>query len=160
MKEKKYSKKIHQAKERRDMMFSSLDDYSSDLEHIASMKAPESTREWAEMRMYELRLRANKYEVLMKEYLKSKNVKFISQAPFCILGKLYFADFYLPNSKYIIEIDGEYHNGLTQRTYDRTRDDAFGWIGLRVLRLRNSDLLDRRVVDCKMEKYKVIRGGR
>ncbi|MDO8594495.1 MAG: endonuclease domain-containing protein [bacterium] len=50
----------------------------------------------------------------------------------------YIADFYCPNKKLIVEIDGSQH--LDQAIYDEERTKFFGSRGLRVARFWNSDI--------------------
>lgn len=113
--------------------------YLDDLAHICKLgKISESRRDWIETNMLRLRSCANMYEIEFASYLMKKGIKFIHQAPFILSGKIYFADFYLPDKHIIIEIDGDYHNGITQSEKDRFRDECFNGHKLKVIRIPNA----------------------
>lgn len=65
----------------------------------------------------------------MAELLTDARIQFKSQA--VMLG--YIPDFYIKQSKTILEVDGEIH--LSRREYDRTRDAAFVANGFNVFRV-------------------------
>ena len=52
----------------------------------------------------------------------------------------YILDFYCPEKRLIIEIDGEIHNEKEQEEYDRVRDKFFKEIDFTVLRFSNSEI--------------------
>lgn len=113
--------------------------YLDDLNHICKLgRINPSTRDWIETNMLRLREVANVYEVDFASYLIKKKVKFIHQAPFILSGKIYFADFYLPDKNVIIEIDGSYHNGIFQSEKDKFRDECFNGNKIKVIRIPNS----------------------
>lgn len=119
--------------------------YLDDLAHICKLgRITESKRDWIETTMLKLRSSANMYEIDFAAYLMSKNIKFIHQAPFILSGKIYFADFYLPDKHAIIEIDGNYHNGISQYEKDRFRDECFNGYKLKVVRIPNATIYDER----------------
>jgi very-short-patch-repair endonuclease len=70
--------------------------------------------------------------------------KFLRQHPL-IYGsyknnpKFFIADFYCAESKLVIELDGKIHD--FQREYDEQRDFIIQEMGLKVLRIRNEELL-------------------
>lgn len=137
MKKKKcYSKKAFKKKDK----VTTYNDlgYLDDLAHLCKLGSiSESKRDWIETTMMCLRDKANYYERAFAKYLMDKGVKFIHQAPFIFSGKIYFADFYLPNYHLIVEIDGQYHEGVTQYKYDRFRDECFNGHRLGVVRIPN-----------------------
>jgi very-short-patch-repair endonuclease len=53
----------------------------------------------------------------------------------------YIVDFYCAELRLAVEVDGGVHEG--QRIDDRQRDDHLQSLGVRVLRLRNADVLER-----------------
>lgn len=61
-------------------------------------------------------------EIRFGQILENHNIKYIFQKGFYISYKLYIVDFYLPNSKICIEIDGIEH--LNKRTIDAIREKA------------------------------------
>lgn len=113
--------------------------YLDDLTHICKLgRISESKRDWIETNMLRLRECANMYEIDFAAYLMNKGVNFIHQAPFILSGNIYFADFYLPEKHAIIELDGDYHNGIAQSQKDRFRDECFNGNKLKVVRIPNS----------------------
>src|SRR5215207_2956180 len=53
----------------------------------------------------------------------------------------FVADFYCPEAKLVIEVDGGVHESDEQRLRDRDRDDHFASLGLTVLRVTNDDVM-------------------
>jgi very-short-patch-repair endonuclease len=53
----------------------------------------------------------------------------------------YIVDFYCPNAKLAIEIDGSYHLVDETIEYDRIRDEYIESLGLTVLRFNNTEVL-------------------
>jgi len=53
----------------------------------------------------------------------------------------YIVDFYCPELRLAIEVDGAVHR--TQVAEDHRRDEALARLGTRVLRLRNAEVLER-----------------
>jgi len=52
----------------------------------------------------------------------------------------YIVDFYCPRAKLVIEVDGSYHLVGETIEYDGIRDEYMSSLGLRVLRLTNTDV--------------------
>lgn len=113
--------------------------YLDDMNHLCKLgRLNESKKDWIETRMLELRSSANCYEIDFAAFLMKKKIKFIHQAPFIFSGKIYFADFYLPEKHTIIEIDGNYHNGIAQTEKDKRRDEDFNGMTIKVIRIPNA----------------------
>lgn len=151
-KRKKYAKYGHKYNKKQDDKLTKHNDlgYLEDLAHLYKLGAiSESKRDWIETTMLSLRDKANCYEKIFAKYLIDKKVKFIHQAPFIFSGKIYFADFYLPDYHLIVEIDGTYHEGITQYKYDRFRDECFNGHKLSVARIPNDAVRN-------MEKVKIL----
>ena len=68
------------------------------------------------------------------------------QQPFIIDGKVYYTDFCIKSKKVIIEIDGGYHSLESQKIKDQDRDAAFKSIGYEVIRIKNSDTNNPKVL--------------
>ena len=69
--------------------------------------------------------------------LKYLNVRFKRQHPI-----LYFvADFYCHKAKFIIEVDGGYHDIPEQYLYDKEREHELEDLGLKVIRFTNEQVL-------------------
>lgn len=148
-KRKKLAKYGSKAKKKQDKKLAEHNDlgYLEDLAHLYKLGAiSESKRDWIETTMLGLRDKANCYEKAFAKYLMDKKLKFIHQAPFIFSGKIYFADFYLPDHHLIVEIDGIYHQGISQYKYDRFRDQCFNGHKLSVIRIPNDAVMDAKAV--------------
>ena len=69
----------------------------------------------------------------------------VRQAYFMIRGRSYFLDFFFPEMMVAVEIDGSVHR-LTKQ-HDKRRDADFRSIGIRTVRIRNSDVMEGRLYD-------------
>lgn len=56
------------------------------------------------------------------------------------IGK-YVVDFYCPEEKLVIELDGEQHYEADRKKYDQRRTEYLEGLNLRVIRFRNTDVL-------------------
>jgi very-short-patch-repair endonuclease len=54
----------------------------------------------------------------------------------------YVLDFYCPSEKLAIELDGAGHDSESAQCHDRLRDRFLLELGIRVLRFRNSDVIE------------------
>jgi very-short-patch-repair endonuclease len=54
----------------------------------------------------------------------------------------YVVDFYCPESRLIVELDGDYHFSPTIEGYEEERTRFLETLGLRVLRFENRDVLE------------------
>jgi very-short-patch-repair endonuclease len=148
-KRKKLATYGSKAKKKQDKKLTEHNDlgYLEDLAHLYKLGAiSESKRDWIETTMLGLRDKANCYEKAFAKYLMDKKLKFIHQAPFIFSGKIYFADFYLPDHHLIVEIDGIYHQGISQYKYDRFRDQCFNGHKLSVIRIPNDAVMDAKAM--------------
>ena len=93
-------------------------------------------------RAKDLRKRSTKAEAVLWEKLRKRKLggyKMRRQHP---LGS-YIADFYFPQRKLVIEIDGGIHDDATVKEYDEIRQKAIEYYGIKVIRFRNEDILGR-----------------
>jgi len=58
-----------------------------------------------------------------------------------IIGK-YIVDFYCPKANLVIELDGGQHYSEIGKAKDRTRDDVFTKMGIKVLRFSDRDVFE------------------
>lgn len=65
------------------------------------------------------------------------DIQFYRQKP---IGN-YIVDFFAPNAKLVIEVDGSQHIDRRQMQKDKDRDDFLTGAGLRVLRLNSNEVL-------------------
>jgi very-short-patch-repair endonuclease len=89
-------------------------------------------------RRKELRRNATLEESILWERLRNRRIgyKFRRQHS---MG-YYIADFYCPEKKLIIEIDGEQHSLPEDLKYDLLREQTLGDYGYRTLRIKNIDV--------------------
>lgn len=114
--------------------------FARDFEYVSSVLAscPTDLHSWVLGTMQKLRDDSTPYENGAFRYLIKCYNNIIFQAPFYICGKVFFADFYVPEESKIIEIDGEYHSNVIQRVKDKERDKLFLSIGITTERIKNN----------------------
>ena len=112
------------------------------------------------------RLRENttKHELIVAQFLDDNDVYFIPQLPvFCPSSRVtYWADFFIPRGKIVIEVDGKSHDRPYEMTKDAYRDAEFKRKGFTVIRIRNidvdseiyKDILAEVVQKCKCKHHK------
>ena len=96
----------------------------------------------------ELRNNMTESEKLLWKELKGRKLsdyKFLRQHPILYKGNLirfnyFIADFYCYSKKAIIEIDGPVHD-LTEE-YDHFRDSELKDLGIKILRIKNEELIN------------------
>lgn len=79
-------------------------------------------------------------EVILWNHLKSSQLgkKFCRQHSI----KNYIIDFYCPEEKLAIELDGATHDNPESQSYDAKRDAGLHKLGICVLRIQNKDVLN------------------
>jgi len=88
-----------------------------------------------------LRRKQTRAEEILWEKIKARKLsgyKFRRQHPI----EKYIADFYCHELRYVIEIDGEYHEGEEQSNFDFNRDGEMEKLGIIVKRVSNKDILN------------------
>ena len=96
----------------------------------------------------ELRKYTTDSEKILWDHLRNRKLseyKFLRQHPIVykadFKGLNYFvADFYCHEKKLVVELDGPIHDDKTE--YDKFRDNELNDMGIRVLRIKNEELLD------------------
>ncbi len=53
----------------------------------------------------------------------------------------YIVDFYCPEEKLVVELDGEHHNEDGQKEYDKIRTKYLESLKLKVIRFKNTDVI-------------------
>ena len=93
-------------------------------------------------------------EILWKELRNRKlsGYKFLRQHPIIYKGDLkrlnyFIADFYCNEKKLVVELDGEIHNDSEE--YDSFRDSELKDLGIKTLRIKNTELAD---IDSVLQK--------
>lgn len=113
----------------------------------------EEHREWILENAIRMIEHPTEAEIAFEQTLVRFGIDYEKQTFFRINGKDYFLDFYLPNSKIAIEIDGSIHR--TQKTYDKFRDKEFTRIGIRTIRIHNSKAYLSDILNTIETKHKV-----
>lgn len=89
-----------------------------------------------------LRQKQTTAELLLREILRNtkvNNLKFRRQHS---IGN-YIADFYCPEKKLVIELDGSIHNKPEQKKRDQERDAIMKQHGLNIIRFTNDDVFEK-----------------
>lgn len=89
----------------------------------------------------ELRQNQTKAEEILWEEIKNRQLlgkKFRRQHPI----DRYIADFYCHELKYVIEVDGGYHEDQVQKKYDFNRDGEMILSGIFIRRFKNIDIVN------------------
>lgn len=96
---------------------------------------------WSKKNRKVLSKEATYYERVVKNFLERRGAICVPQAPFFFqeLNKMCFADIYVPEGEFIIEVDGGYHNTPEQAASDKLRDACFLKRGYNVIRIKNSE---------------------
>jgi len=109
----------------------------------------------------DLRRQMTPEEKKLWAYLRAhrfNGLKFRRQHPIIfeiISGKTHFyvADFYCHQKKFVVELDGKVHEFLDQKIYDSDRDTHLKEKGLKVLRIKNSEMQNIEDVLNKIERF-------
>jgi type I restriction enzyme, R subunit len=91
-------------------------------------------------RARQMRKEETRAEDLVWEMLRNRrtlDLKFRRQVPI----DRYIVDFYCPEIRLIIEVDGEVHNRPEQAKWDNIRDKRLRKLGYKMLRVPNGDVL-------------------
>lgn len=102
----------------------------------------------AQFRAGEMSSFPSKLEELMKEHLNSWGIRYEDQKIFYIhaddgwIIRYYIADFYLPDKKLIIEVDGKFHEKHRQHDKQRTKDIQGEYPDIEVLRFTWKEVND------------------
>jgi very-short-patch-repair endonuclease len=124
---------------------------------LNSLVVSESLRSWIEEKMFELRNHMTDGEQNVMKYLEDSQITYISQAPFVIEGQVFFADFYLPDSNVIVEVDGGYHRPKEQQEKDQLRDLCFNGVLIKVARISNEATRSANKIRITLSQYIVYK---
>jgi very-short-patch-repair endonuclease len=104
----------------------------------------------------QLRRNPTPEEELLWKYLRNKqfeNAKFRRQHPML----RYVADFYLHETKMVIELDGKHHEDPDQLFYDMDRSEVLEVYGITILRFKNEAVVFSTNKVLEEIKYEVLR---
>ncbi len=85
-----------------------------------------------------LRNKSTPEEILLWMQLKNSKTGFKFRRQHSIGG--YIADFYCPQKKLVIEIDGSQHLKREDKEYDKIRTNYFSGLDIKVLRFTNAEV--------------------
>lgn len=112
----------------------------TELEKREAKRGFNATRR-ASFRARQLRIKATKHELRVKDLLSQRGTYYIFQKGFVKGGVCYIADFYIPKPwRLVIEVDGPSHFTEAGLEKDRIRDAYFVWRGFRVLHVTNDEV--------------------
>ena len=89
-------------------------------------------------RRRELRKNQTKQEKILWQCIRNRNLGFKFKRQYSIGG--YILDFYCPELKLVIELDGSQHSEKENFLYDKDRTDYLKVLGCSVLRFKNREL--------------------
>lgn len=98
----------------------------------------------------------------MANYFNVRGIEYVTQKPFFITDKngkiikFFIADFYIPNAKLIVEVDGKFHKN--EQEYDNLRDELIKeqYKGTTIVRLTWHDLDDQNYLNRIFQKIQFI----
>ena len=96
-------------------------------------------KEFVKKRQY-LRKNMTKAEIILWSKLKGKQLKGLKFRRQHGIN-IYVVDFYCPESRLAIEIDGGVHYYNSRVTYDKQRQEEIEALGIKVLRYTNNDVV-------------------
>jgi len=104
-------------------------------------------------RRKELRNKSTPEEILLWLQLKNSKTGFKFRRQHSIGG--YIADFYCPEKKLIVEIDGPQHFKKENREYDLVRSNYFEGLDIKVLRFTNKEVSTetQKVLRCILSSF-------
>ena len=97
-------------------------------------------RKYLKEKRKHLRNNSTGAEILLWTYLKQSQLKGIKFRRQQSIGN-YIVDFYCPEEKLAIELDGEFHFDEEVKIYDRERTNYINKLGIKVLRFENQEVL-------------------
>ena len=89
-------------------------------------------------RRRELRKNQTKQKEILWKHIRNRKLGFKFKRQYSMGG--YVLDFYCPEIKLVIELDGSQHFAKENFSYDQDRTDFLKILGCRVLRIRNLEL--------------------
>lgn len=102
-------------------------------------------RDSAEYRADQMRTWPTPLEERMKAFLSTNGVRYEDQKIFYIYAEdgwiitYYIADFYVPESDIIIEVDGKFHDNQKSKDRRRSREIQDNYPNIRIFRYRGED---------------------
>lgn len=137
----------------KNIVYTSLEGFKLKKRPVKSfLELNEEFVEWITEKSVQLLTNKNTAEILAGEELSKLRKEVHQQVYFCIYGRSYFLDYYLPKEKIAVEIDGGYHKD--RKNEDKQRDSDFYSIGIRTIRIKASDVLSGKFAKCFMSSLR------
>lgn len=111
---------------------------------------PPKMRAWVESSRRKLVAEATLPEKIAARRLESFDERPVRQAFFLIRRRCYFLDFFFPRRMLAVEIDGSVHK--LKKEHDRRRDADFRSIGIRTIRIKNTDVMQGKLMERLMRR--------
>lgn len=113
----------------------------------------------AQYRASEMKTWPSPLEEKMKLFLDANDIFYEQQKIIYIydgkkIVRYYIADFYLPKSNVIIEVDGKFHDKHKQKDRDRTKDIQRSYPGVEVLRFKLKDMDDSKKMNMLLQRIR------
>ncbi|HAD81529.1 MAG: hypothetical protein A2509_01225 [Candidatus Edwardsbacteria bacterium RIFOXYD12_FULL_50_11] len=87
-----------------------------------------------------LRNNSTRAEIILWRFLKKKQLNGLKFRRQHSIGG-FIVDFYCPEKRLAIELDGDVHEEKKQATYDKARQKTIEALGIKVLRFTNEDVI-------------------
>lgn len=123
---------------------------------LAKHKRNKAKRYFIDRCVRKLKYQAGHYELIFKALLDMLSIKYEFQK---LLWGNKIVDFYLPDYRVVIEIDGGYHKTLKQKDKDLRRDTDFCLGRIKVIRFTNQEVLDKSHIVNRLDKEIKLWGG-
>lgn len=121
---------------------------TSDIQTKIAMNKPSD--KWIRQRRAELLSKSSDAEKAAFRNIVRLGFKSVRQYPIWTKRRMYFADFYIPSLKLVVEIDGGYHYTARQKRLDGNRSSGLWRLGYHVVRLSNRDARDISKIKAKI----------
>lgn len=109
-------------------------------------------KRYMEKRRRQLRSEMTECEKIMWKFLRGRRLKVRFLRQYSIDN--YVIDFYCPELKLAIEVDGEIHENYRQNIYDKERQSYIEKFGIKFIRIKNEELLKN--PQSAVEKIKIV----
>lgn len=130
--------------------YTSLIDLYGKTNFLPYTELSEKYVDWINKTCMELIEKSTYSENLFKKKMSENKVDFVEQAFFMINGKSYFLDFIIPKYMIAIEVDGASH--ICKEENDFERDKLFKSVGIKTLRISNSDVYRKDFISFLFDK--------
>jgi very-short-patch-repair endonuclease len=136
------------------VIYTSLENFKLKGRIVESYKVlSDDMAEWVEQNTLRLMESRNKAELDAGRELERILHSVEKHVFFMINGRCYFLDYYYPEKRVAIEIDGGYHK--ERKEIDAQRDKDFLKIGVKTIRVKDHDVLDGKLLEKLLQKTKL-----